>query len=223
MRIAQHGTTPALWMIGTLSLLLIGCAHRVATPLAEPPSVRLPYLDLQAGWRLSIVSPLETAAIPARATDPSSIRSTAEGPPARQQLTLEENAPENFGYLQAWVEIRASGKGVRFRTGKARLVRTESTAQGPLPQSLREVFPHGEGVARLLFLTRAAEVEHDMALLQASTVEELDTLTNAILQGSTSKCTSTKRSSCAWVPQGVAIRAEKPGAGGAAVTWVPVL
>src|SRR5690606_37803616 len=107
-------------------------------------------------WRLSVVSPLETAAIPAGATDPSSIRSTAEGPAARQQLTLEEKAPENFGYLRAWVEIRASGKGVRFRIGEAHLLRPESTVKAPLPQPLRKVFPRGEGVARLLFLTRDA-------------------------------------------------------------------
>ena len=42
-------------------LLLNGCAIK-PTPRIASPSSRLPYLDLQAGWRLSVVSPMEGSA-----------------------------------------------------------------------------------------------------------------------------------------------------------------
>lgn len=211
-----------------LACILNGCGHRqVAVPVLAPIG-NLPYLHLQPGWRLSIVSPVLTTTVA-----PSDLRlsvvDSAESS-GNATLTLEMKAPDDFGYVRAFVSLRGTGgrlgNSVRFRPDSAHLHKGGDVERIALPEALKTMLPRQSGPARVLFLTRAAAVDHDMAILQAKTQAQLAQLTEAVLASPLESCRVSSDASCLWVPRGVAVRVErpsnaKPGAKG--VEWVPVL
>jgi hypothetical protein len=142
---------------------------------------------------------------------------------ASRALTIEAKAPEDFGYLEGWVLLRGRRGGVEFRPDGALQIQGGLTQKVELPARLRGLFPAGHGLARIVFLTREASVDHDMAILQAATPALLSALTDRVLSDPANGCRVAGATWCAWVPKGVAIRVEKRSAGAGIGEWVPVL
>ena len=179
-------------------------------------------MELQPGWRLSIISPL--AALGSAGINPTKASIIEDGaPPGARSLTLEAEAPAHFGYTRAVVALRRSGKGVAFRFESAERHQGESITKTSLPELLSGTFPRKGGPSRILFLTREAAVDHDVAIIQARDRTDLEALTAAVLTNPAKACRSTKESWCSWVAQGVAVRVEKPSLDGHPPAWVPVL
>ncbi len=222
----------ALLLCGVVVLLcgLSGCMRRpsVVAPPSPLLSGNLPYLYLQPGWRLSIVSPMSTAM---GAVGDSKLRLSEASPVSGDvALTLEMKTSDDFSYLRAYVLLRGVGgrgrAGVRFREESAHRHKGEAVTAVALPEALKAMLPRLYGPALVLFLTRAAEVDHDMAILQAKTQAQLAQLTAAVQASPLEACRIANDATCHWVPRGVAVRVEKPvstSAESKKTAWVPVL
>jgi hypothetical protein len=145
-------------------------------------------------------------------------------------LTLEVKTSDDFRYLRAYVLLRGIGgrgrDGVRFREDSAYLHKGEEVTAVALPDALKAMLPRHAGPALVLFLTRAAEVDHDMAILQAKTQARLAQLTTAVQASPLEACHMSNDASCHWVPRGVAVRVERPSndkPDAREKEWVPVL
>ncbi|MCW5966032.1 MAG: hypothetical protein KIT83_18490 [Bryobacterales bacterium] len=188
----------------------------------------MPYLNLEPGWRLSIVSSLDPAA-----SLPGDLASNLVESPASSgnaSLTLEATAPDDFGYVRAFVSLRGVGRGrgdgVRFGSVSAQRHKGGEVRKIAPPEALTAMLPGQSGPARILFLTRSADVDHDMAILQAKTQTHLARLTEAVVKSPLESCQVSNDASCRWVPRGVAVRVERLSSANPEtkeVTWVPVL
>lgn len=221
---------PGILLIGMLLLAgaFAGCGHRPALVPVPAPQANLPYLNLQPGWRLSIVSSLHPAAAVPDDLTWNPVDSPASS--VNASLTLEAKAPDDFGYVRAFVSLRRAGggqgDGVRFRADSAQRHTGGVVEEIAPPEALKAMLPLQSGPARILFLTRAAEVDHDMAILQAKTQAQLAWLTEAVVSSPLESCRVSNDASCRWVPRGVAVCVERPSSADAEtkeVTWVPVL
>ena len=74
-------------------------------------------------------------------------------------------------------------------------------------------------VARLIYLTRLSDADHNMAVIAAADAAAVDRLTRAMQANPDQACTSTGESFCTWVPPRVAVLAERMTPAG---KWEPV-
>lgn len=81
------------------------------------------------------------------------------------------------------------------------------------------VLKNPAAAARLIYLTRLGDSDHNMAVIAAPDPGTLDKLTRMIHENPGPACISTGESFCAWVPARVAVVAERMTAPG---TWEPV-
>lgn len=195
--------------------LLSGCArHAVQT---VPPGAPLPartYVDLEPGWRLTLITPMRRA---------SARDNWRYGPPSITTVSSDENRTVTvrldpnieFGYERTQYQVLPSGlrwqKSIRIIEGK------EEASPVPLLDFLPR--PEGKRHARLLFLTRASDQNYNTAVLLAPNAGEMENLTREVRAHPEQGCRLTRQTACVWIPPGVAARPEKPSAGG----FVPAL
>lgn len=215
---------PIAQMLAVLVLLIVlfglSCGRRaVDTPA---PSRHLPYLELQPGWRLVVISPDSANAsgqLAGVAFQPSS-PSVDTG--NTQSLTLTAKVPESFGYVRATIDLRGRDASVSFHFSRTEHIQNGRNRSIPPTPALRNLFPKGRGRARMLFLTRVADTEHDTAILRAPTPEALEALTAGVLASPLDACRTQGAVVCEWAPRGVAVRAERPVKEGDRWTWKDV-
>lgn len=168
---------------------------KVFDALLHPDPLHGGYIDLVAGSRLKVVSPI--------LRDPAQRDNfeTVTGGDDRSLSVAVKASPNFLGYETAWykMEPKPGGIGERFAfvAGESRIgdqVTTET-----LPRTDYFVFAPGAAYFRLFFLTRISKADHDIAILGAPTAGALDEMTTR-LQENPEDCRM-----CVMIPQDVAV------------------
>lgn len=193
-----------LRVLGWLALATVlgSCSSRrlqAPAPTAARANGR-EYVDLQPLWRLQVVTPIR---------DADRLRITGvQSDPSRREIVAAVD--ESFAYEIAFYAIEPRrGDGVRIRFRSAQLVRDgKPSAMARSTLRIFDELPRHIRFIRLLFLTRASQADHDMALLASDKQESLDLLTRSIKLEGAAGCRVHLRSHCSWIPAGVAVRPE---------------
>jgi hypothetical protein len=195
-------------LASVLAVGMTGCVHKGSVPPpATAQSLAPDFLDLEPGWRLRITTPLSR---------PDA--STTQEPSATGTITLK--VPEGFAYETAYYAIlRGPDRVLSFELVAGTVVR-EGKPTNEASMLGWKIHPNiAAPVARLIYLTRLSETDHNMAVIAALNAPALESLTRRIDQSPEQGCISTANSFCVWVPAGVAVVAERMTTAG---TWEPV-
>jgi hypothetical protein len=186
----------------TLSLVLAlasACAKRPAQPV---PMSYGNYVDLQAGWRIRVITPI--------------LKSGRFKPDLKETAVsggaVELSAGDDLvGYQTSYYAVtdgKQQGVDIKF-VFAANTVKGETTrTAGPLLDVLK--VPITNRFVRIVFLTRISQADHNQAILTAPSLTSLGTLTELVQADPVANCMSATGSNCMWVPEGIAVRPEKP-------------
>lgn len=195
-----------------LAIILPGCASRIR-PVEPPPPIDRGYVDLQPGWRLRVVTPVLKSG-----KYKADFKETA----ARGGGVQLEVGDDFVGYETSYYEVGAATSGVVVRFTSAKV--TVNGGESPRPQPLVRLFdlPASTRHVRLVFLTRISRADHNQAILAAAKLDELNRLTSDVRADPTANCRSQSESYCEWVPEGIAVRAERRDPANRK-NWIPAL
>jgi hypothetical protein len=149
------------------------------------------YVDLQAGWRIRVITP---------------ILKSGRFKPDLKETAVSGGAVE----LSAGDDLVGKQQGVDIKfVFAANTVKGETTrTAGPLLDVLK--VPITNRFVRIVFLTRISQADHNQAILTAPSLTSLGTLTELVQADPVANCMSATGSNCMWVPEGIAVRPEKP-------------
>lgn len=186
--------------------MLTGCANRherVPAAAAVTPATSS-YIDLEPGWRLRVVTPLlKSGGYRLRHADQEVNGNT---------VTL--SAGDDFlGYEVAYYAVGA--RGVKFVS--AEVSKGGQTTPQPAPLVRLFAMPRGVRHVRLIYLLRASDADHDMAVAAAQDMSALEALTRRVLGNPAEFCKGGRDAACAWIPAGIAVVPEVHRTDG----WVP--
>ncbi len=199
-----------------LFFLMIGCGPRNIPISVSSPSGNLPsYIDLQPGWRLSAIVPITKSG-----TFGSVGASVVSSDSATQTVTVAAKS-DFLGYETQYYRVEKRGRGVRIRFNSATSTKNGQTVARNEPIiDLFRLPPHDRYV-RLVYLLRASRADHNMAVIAASQIAKLESITDSIQRAPTA-CVSSPQGFCSWIPAGIAVRPEMQQVSGNASEWVPV-
>jgi len=143
------------------ALFLAACGQRAVTPPTALPDARS-YIDLEAGWRLSVITPLLQSG--GYVLGPGEVK--------RGGVT-EVKAPGFLGYERSLYELQPRGRGVHLRSASAEVVRDGKTEARPAPVAALFAQAKRRRHVRLIYLLRSAAVNHDMAVVSADDAARL--------------------------------------------------
>ncbi len=113
------------------------------------------------------------------------------------------------GYEVAHYEVSGQKGGhVRVEFNSAEVTKEGKTSAEP--QSIAPLFQTAQRPTylRLIYLIRISQADHNMAVVAARKMDELDALTRQIQTDPADGCKVDRRASCVWIPDGIAVRAE---------------
>lgn len=188
-----------LFALALVLLTLAACSHQRLPVSAAPPVTpnNNSYLDLAPPSALRIVVPL--------------LKSGA----FRSHLIAENNAGNTIslraddliGYTTSHYAVTGKDGQVRLKFFAAEETRDGKTVAvlhpGPLPFPLPRKTEH----LRLVYLVRASQADHNMAIVGAKRLDALNAFTLR-LQNDPQVCSAHDEIFCSWVPAGVAVRQE---------------
>jgi len=185
--------------------LLSGCAAkrtRVTAEASAPHADPTTYIDLEPGWRLRVVTPI----LKSGSFQVTSLRQETTG------NTISLSAGDDFlGYETAYYAVKAGPEGgiqIIFRS--AEITKENATEYQARPLVRLFDLPGWARFVRLIYLTRASEADHDMAIVAASEKEFLEPATRRVQADPIAGCETERRTRCSWVPAGISVRPEKP-------------
>lgn len=200
----------ALLMLATMS----ACGH---PQFAEPDAIsnERAFLDIQAGWRIRVVTPILKSGTFKVQTQ--QLGSSSNG-------TINLKTSDAFeGYETDFYRIDPpdqSGIAVQFVSAEVTDANGNRTrkAQPIIPLF---IFPQGIRYVRLLFLTRVSQTEHNQAIIGATSLAALEQLTKKVEINPDGNCRNSTGEVCSWVPEGISVQPEKkPNKG---KEWIPAL
>jgi len=116
-----------------------------------------------------------------------------------------EAGPDFLGYERDFYTVTRASKGVRVRFSRGVVWRSGEVQQVQAPRVL--LFEHMENTrVRLVFLTRASEADHDMAIVSSGDLPSLNEITRRVT--AQADCGNNRDGTCTWVPKGIAVRPE---------------
>jgi hypothetical protein len=195
----------------TVAATLTGCAVR--TPHEGTSAfIDRSYVDLEPGWRIRVVSPiLKSATFKVQ---------TEEAPTSGATIALK-TTDDFVGFETDYYAVNApNGHGSLIEFSSAEVKRNGRRIKRPQPLLPLFEFPERVHYVRLLFLTRVSKTEHDQAILGASSLAELDTLTRRVEASPVENCKMQPEGICSWVPSGISVQPEKRTAE-TGKTWIP--
>jgi hypothetical protein len=193
-----------------LACLLTGCAAR--KPPAQAAAVQPigpTYIDLQPGWRLRVVTPiLKSGGYRLRSTG-----QTVDGNHVTQSV-----GDDFLGYEVAYYGVKVHN-GVGFLSAEI----TKDGRTTPQPQPVAHLFqlPRGVKHVGLIYLVRASQADHDMAVAAAKDMRALEALTRRLATNPTDACQDGQGAFCAWIPPGIAVVPQLQRTVGGAREWAP--
>jgi hypothetical protein len=130
---------------------------------------------------------------------------TAEG----NTVTLSVGS-DFLGYETSHYEVkprRGAGVDVVFTGAEV----TKDGATTAESRSIARLFqlPRSARFVRLIYLIRVSDADHNMALAAADRIETLEALTRQVKADPAGGCKSRGRAYCSWIPEGIAVRAER--------------
>lgn len=212
-----------------IAILTASCApHRVPLPTEASPPHSWHWIDLRAGWRVRVVTPitksgkfLVKAGTPPVAHEPSgSARSPQHAPGT---VVNNFKAGKNLiGYEVSFYSVKPRrGGGVRVTFRSARAIFGGKKVGQPHPDLPLFRLPRNDRFVRILHLARGSHGDHDSAILAASSREQLEVLTKNV-EVHPSACSKSAESLCSWEPAGVAVIPEhKKKSRGGNRQWTP--
>jgi len=204
-------TARLILYVGVL-ILLTGCASRTARMATTPAgSANNDYLDIQDGWRLTVVTPILKSG--------GYVLKTPDKPPSSNGFTLA--GTDFVGYEVAHYEVKGQRGGrVRVEFNSAEVTKEGKTQ--PQPQSIAPLFQVARraNYLRLIYLIRISQADHNMAVVAARKIDALDSLTRQVQTNPADGCKVDQRASCTWIPEGIAVRAEVLKTVGGVEKWV---
>ena len=204
-------TARLILYVGVL-ILLTGCASRTARMATTPAgSANNDYLDIQDGWRLTVVTPILKSG--------GYVLKTPDKPPSSNGFTLA--GTDFVGYEVAHYEVKGQRGGrVRVEFNSAEVTKEGKTQ--PQPQSIAPLFQVARraNYLRLIYLIRISQADHNMAVVAARKIDALDSLTRQVQTNPSDGCKVDQRASCTWIPEGIAVRAEVLKTVGGVEKWV---
>jgi hypothetical protein len=210
-------------VLATIAILAISCRPHKVPPPAEAPTAHSWYwIDLHAGWRVRVVTPVTKSggylvvAEPVASTFKSGevLQVSRQAPGA---ATIDLKAGKDFiGYEVSLYSIKSRrGGGVRIRFCSA--VINEEGKKTARTQPVLPMFrlPGNDRFVRVLHLGRGSHGDHDAAILATINRDSLDSLAKRVARDP-SACVTRTDGYCSWVPAGVAVIPEhrKNAAGG---------
>lgn len=136
-----------------------------------------------------------------------------------RSLTLHAN--DNFlGYETQYYRLRKHRGELQLRFDSAETVQNGITSPVLVPS--RDLFETARAAKRLrlVFLERASQSDHNMALVAANQDTTLNDITRDI-QSNPESCRHLRVGYCSWIPSGIAVRAELPVEAGKVIDWQP--
>jgi hypothetical protein len=198
--IVPKKTARLILHVGVLTLLT-GCASRTARMAATPAgSGNNDYLDIQAGWRLTAVTPILKSG--------GYVLKTPDKPISSNGFMLSAGT-DFVGYEVAHYEVKGPRGGrVRVEFNSAEVTKEGKTQLQP--QSIAPLFQVARRPVylRLIYLIRISQADHNMAVVAATKIDALDAITRQIQTNPADGCKVDRRASCVWIPDGIAVRAE---------------
>ena len=213
IRIVKHSSNNSgkrLFYAACFSFLFfLGCAH---PPAIQPPAAQevgfQDYVDLKPGWRLRVVFPI---------TRSGSYVVVSEQPSEGGSVKVSDDF---LGYEKSYYSVKpASGTGVRIEFTKAQV--WEKDKFHSRPKTLLPLFDAlaNSRYVRLVYLIRASQADHNMAVVAASDPATLETLTRNVT--SSAICKSSPDGVCIWTPAGVAVTPEEKRLVDGKKQWAP--
>lgn len=214
----------------TACLLLLAslgaCRKQVPAP-APPRQSSWNWIDLEPGWRIRVVTPIQKSGSYIMKFSPSEGSPVEPAPRVRElsdrKLDIAVTASQDFlGYETSFYTVSAhSRKGVviAFQSATATIGGVALARSRPVQPLFR--LPSWARSVRLLHLLRFGSADHDAAILAGRNVSELDRLT-ALVQADPSACRDYRNSTCQWIPAGIAAVPERRVMERGAEQWVPV-
>ena len=199
----------ALLLAVTITATLGGCAHRTPQGNGANPSISRGYVDLEPGWRVRVVTPIfKSGAFKGQTENVETSGSTVALKTTDDFVGFEVdyyavNTPSGHEPVVEFSSAEVSTNGRRTKPSR------------PLVPLFN--LPEGIHYARLLFLTRVSQTEHDQAILGASSLEALEVLTQKVEFRPAENCKMQPEGICSWVPSGISIQAEKK----TGKKWIP--
>ncbi|HYO84359.1 MAG TPA: hypothetical protein VES20_23345 [Bryobacteraceae bacterium] len=173
------------------------------------------FVELHPGWRLRVITPLLKGG--GYRLGNVLEKQVSSGPDAPVTLS----ASEFLGMETAWysVERRLNEPGVRIRLAAAEVAVDGKIEKREQPVAKLFDLPADARRVRLLYLTRVSAADHDMLVLAAPSVRELDELTQKVQRDPASSCSTNPY--CSAIPGGIAVRAEMPVVADGSLRWYP--
>jgi len=180
--------------------MLTGCAGRnVRAPAAPEANAMDPgYLDLKAGWRLVVVVPVLKSG---GYRLPSLLGQTGGNPVSA--------GPDFLGYETDIYLVAGKGAEVRIHFGSAEVVQDGNKSRQTSPRFRLFELASDQRYVRLIYLVRQSQADHNMAVVAADDVATLGEVTRMVQAHPDDACRAGARSSCSWVPGGIAVRPEE--------------
>jgi len=195
-----------------LLTMTVACRrHTVSVPKTPADDAARVYIDLAAGWRLRVVTPLLRSGAYGLHADPEK--------PHGNEIVVQ-TGDQFLGYETAYYQVVPNGKGVQIVFQSAEVMANGKQVPEEKPRVALFSIPRRYKYIRLVYLKRASESDHDMALVAAKRVSELAKMTKQVLANPSSGCSSDSNALCNWIPGGIAVRPEKPASEGHA-DWIP--
>jgi hypothetical protein len=220
----RAGASKSSWLrlagVLCLGISLIGCAERKVRQAANPitPAAELgTYIDLQPGWRVSVITPVLKSGkffLDTTAGD-DALSNEANGPTS----TSIKAGTDFLGYERSFYAVEGHKGGVRVRFSNAETIQNGKAElqEKPLQRLFR--IPRNARYVRLVYLVRASNADHNMAIVAAARVDDLQSVTREVQADPVTGCQSRQKVVCQWIPRGIAVRPElrRPGT----EEWVP--
>jgi hypothetical protein len=219
-----------MWRSGTpipvfaaIAILMISCTpHKVPPPAEAPTQHSWYWVDLHAGWRVRVVTPVTKSGgylVLAKSLT-GTVKSGEVLQVSRREpgaATIDLKAGKDFiGYEVSLYSVksrRGGGLRILFRSAVINKV-GKKTAR---PNAVLPMFrlSGNDRFVRILHLGRGSQGDHDAAILAAGNQDWLDSFANKVALDP-SACVISADGYCWWVPAGVAVIPEhkKSAAGG---------
>jgi hypothetical protein len=182
--------------------MLVSCApHAVHSD--PQPLVSRDYVDLQPGWRIRVVTPIQKSG-----EFKVQFKKTAE---SGIDNVVQTAGDDFLGYELSYYTVRPrEGTGIKIVFSSADLKKQGKTVPESHPVAALFELPENLRHVRLVFLTRLSTADHNQAILASSSLDQLDTLTNQVRANPVENCTRSAEFACSWIPEGIAVQPEKP-------------
>lgn len=192
--------SPLILTCITALVATAGCSRKEISVSTPPGALKRDnsFVDLEPGWTVRIVMPL----LKSGTVSPGLVEQKSTG------NTISLSAENLIGYTTAHYAVAGKkGAGVRLAFMSAEETRNAETLPMSRPPTLPFALPNKTEHVRLIYLVRASQADHNMAIAGAKRIEALNAFTSRLIEDPTA-CQVSSAIFCSWVPAGIAVRPE---------------